>query len=119
MKQENILQLEQILRAAAPRVQVDSAMSARLEQSMLSTLAPPHKKFTGWRRRAAGAAAIVLMVGGGVALYSPQTQSAPCYVGRINAAAAEPILPPYVVQGDMSYGIAAAEYEIVIVDVPL
>ncbi len=119
MKQENISQLEQILRAAAPRVQVDSAMSTRLEQSMRSTLTPPHKKFTGWRRRAAVAAAIVLLAGGGIALYSPQPPHAPCYVGRINAAAAEPILPPYAVQGGMSYGIAAGEYEIVIIDVPL
>ncbi len=120
MKQENRSSIEQLIRSAAPRMQVDDTMSTHLVQSMRSMLVSHHKTRNWWWRRVAAAAAVlVLLAVSGIALYRPEPPASPCYVGRISAEVAEPILAPYEVSNGMSYSIAAGEYEIVIADVVL
>jgi len=119
MKQENLTPLEQLIRSAAPRVQVDEAMSSRLEKSLRAASVSRHRRSVRWWHGAAAVAMLVLLAVAGVVLYEPEPPAAPCYVGRISAEAVEPILAPYVVRNGMSYGIVAGEYEVVISDVAL
>ena len=119
MKQENLTPLEQLIRSAAPRVQVDEAMSSRLEKSLRAASVSRHRRSVRWWHSAAAVAMLVLLAVAGVVLYEPEPPAAPCYVGRISAEAVEPILAPYEVRNGMSYGIVAGEYEVVIADVAL
>lgn len=119
MNEQDANDLETLLRGCAPRIKTTEAMNKRLLRRLRSASAYQRLRRRWVRSIIAAAAAILLLaIAGGLVFRTPQAPP-PCYVGKAESAAMEPIIPPYAEHDGVSYGITAGEYEIVIADVAL